>query len=79
MLVERYAAAAADWESGAIAWVAQRNSVPCLILRGVSDLVSAEGGEAYNAVEVFHDGARRVMEPMLRALPGWLVFEPVTG
>ncbi|HSV85435.1 MAG TPA: 5'-methylthioadenosine/S-adenosylhomocysteine nucleosidase, partial [Levilinea sp.] len=38
-LRERYGAVAADWESGAIAWVAQRNGVRCLILRGVSDLV----------------------------------------
>lgn len=27
---------AADWESGAIAWVAQRNGTPVLILRGVT-------------------------------------------
>lgn len=72
MLIERYQAAAADWESGAIAWVARRNAVNCLILRGVSDLVSAGGGEAYGAPEVFHDGARRVMEPLLQSLPDWL-------
>jgi len=72
MLIERYQAAAADWESGAIAWVARRNAVNCLILRGVSDLVSADGGEAYGALEVFHDGARRVMEPLLQSLPDWL-------
>ena len=72
LLVERYHAAAADWESGAIAWVAQRSATPCLILRGVSDLVGAEGGEAYNAIEVFHNGTRMVMEPLLEALPRWL-------
>jgi hypothetical protein len=38
----------------------------------VSDLVGAQGGEAYGAPEVFQQGAREVMEPMLRALPGWL-------
>ncbi len=42
-LVEKYAAVAADWESGAIAWVAKKNGVRCLILRGVTDLVSAVG------------------------------------
>lgn len=72
MLVEQYGAVAADWESGAIAWVASRNSTRCLILRGVSDLVEASGGEAYGAIEVFHEGTRRVMEPLLRALPDWL-------
>ncbi len=72
MLIEQYGATAADWESGAIAWVASRNGTRCLILRGVSDLVGAEGGEAYGAVDVFHEGTRRVMEPVLRALPEWL-------
>ncbi len=72
MLVERYGAIAADWESGAIAWVASRNGTRCLILRGVSDLVGDSGGEAYGAIEVFQEGTRRVMESMLQALPGWL-------
>ena len=72
MLIERYNAAAADWESGAIAWVAERNATRCLILRGVSDLVSVDGGEAYVDPEVFRDGARMVMEPLLRTLPDWL-------
>lgn len=72
MLRSRYGAVAADWESGAIAWVCRRNNTRCLILRGVSDLVHEGGGEAYNDLQVFHDGARRVMVPMLRALPAWL-------
>lgn len=72
MLIEQYSASAADWESGAIAWVASRNGTRCLILRGVSDLVGEAGGEAYGAIEVFHEGTRRVMEPMLQALPQWL-------
>jgi adenosylhomocysteine nucleosidase len=72
MLCERYGAVAADWESGAIAWVAKRNHVRLLILRGVSDLVDAAGGEAYGQIEVFHSGTRRVMETLVTALPGWL-------
>lgn len=72
MLVEKYDAAAADWESGAIAWVAARNQTKCLILRGVSDLVGVQGGEAYGDISVFHEGARAVMEPLLNALPAWL-------
>lgn len=72
MLRERFGAVAADWESGAIAWVAARNHTRCLILRGVSDLVDAAGGEAYRDPQVFRDGARRVIEPLLAALPAWL-------
>lgn len=72
MLRERFGAAAADWESGAIAWVASRSHIRCLILRGVTDLVSDEGGEAYGDLQVFHDGARQVMHALLAALPAWL-------
>ena len=71
-LREQYGALAADWESGAIAWVCNRNGARCLILRGVSDLVSAAGGEAYGEPQVFHDGTRRVMQALLAALPDWL-------
>jgi adenosylhomocysteine nucleosidase len=72
MLIEKYGAVAADWESGAIAWVATRNRVCCLILRGVTDLVSAEGGEAYGNIEIFHEGTRLIMRTLLEQLPGWL-------
>ena len=41
-------AIAEDWESGAIAWVAAKNHTRCLILRGVTDIVSENGGEAYD-------------------------------
>jgi adenosylhomocysteine nucleosidase len=72
-LIDRYGAFAGDWESGAIAWVAARHSVRCLILRGVSDLVGEGGGEAYQAVEVFQAGTRVVMTRLLGALPAWLL------
>ncbi len=71
-LQQRFNAIAADWESGAIAWVAQRNHVRCLILRGVSDLVDESGGEAYGKIEVFERGSRQVMTKLLEALPAWL-------
>jgi adenosylhomocysteine nucleosidase len=72
-LKKQYAAVAGDWESGAIAWVAARNRVPCLILRGVTDLVGGEGGEAYDGnIEVFVEGTRKVLGDLLAALPGWL-------
>lgn len=72
MLIEKYDAVAADWESGAIAWVAQRNGVRCLILRGVSDLVGAEGGEAYGSMGLFEARTQAVMSVLIRQLPDWL-------
>ena len=69
LLARRFGAVAADWESGAIAWVAARNRVRCLILRGVSDLA----GEAYNGnVSVYVDAAAAVMRDLVAHLPGWL-------
>lgn len=65
-------AIAADWESAALAWVAQRNRAPLLILRGVSDMVSEEGGEAYNNIEMFNERARGIMQQLVEQLPGWL-------
>jgi adenosylhomocysteine nucleosidase len=72
MLIEKYGAVAADWESGAIAWVAERNGVRCLILRGVSDLVGAGGGEAYGSIEIFRERTQAVMAALIRQLPDWL-------
>jgi adenosylhomocysteine nucleosidase len=66
-----YGAAAADWESGAIAWTAARNGTRVLILRAVSDLVGVGGGELYDQGD-FQQRARGVMLPLLRALPAWL-------
>jgi adenosylhomocysteine nucleosidase len=68
-----YQAVAGDWESGAIAWVAARNGVRCLILRGVTDLVGQAGGEAYDGnLHIFVAGTRRVFETILPYLPQWL-------
>jgi len=71
-LVQKYGAVAADWESGAIAWVAQKNEIKCLILRGVTDLVSAGGGEAYGNIELFHENTMSVMKTLIDQLPVWL-------
>ena len=71
-LVEKYAAVAADWESGAIAWVAKRNGVRCLILRGVTDLVSPTGGEAYGNIQIFHTNTKTIMQILIEQLPDWL-------
>jgi len=47
-------AIAADWESAALAWVAQKNGARLLILRAVSDLVSEDGGEAYDNIDLYN-------------------------
>ncbi len=72
MLIEKYGAVAADWESGAIAWVAKRNGVRCLILRAVSDLVGGEGGEAYGNLDLFHQRTKTVMKDLFAQLPEWI-------
>jgi len=43
----KYHATAGDWESGAIAWVASHNKTPVVILRGVTDVVGAQGDATY--------------------------------
>ncbi len=71
-LRERFGAMAADWESGAIAWVAAHHHARTLILRGVSDLVSEQGGEAYEDMGVFVEGTRQVLGALLEHLPRWV-------
>lgn len=72
MLIEKYDAVAADWESGAIAWVALKNNTRVLILRAVTDLVGGDGGEAYGNIELFHERTKTMMRELFRQLPGWL-------
>lgn len=73
LLRARFGAAVGDWESGSIAYVTARNGVRCLILRGVTDLVGASGGEAYDGtVNFFTERARTVMTRLVAALPDWL-------
>ncbi len=71
-LQTRYGAAVGDWESGAIAWVAALNHTPLLILRGVTDLVSISGGEAYGNSTFFTESAKKIMERLVKTLPGWI-------
>ena len=71
-LINRYGAFAGDWESGAIAFVASRNHIPCLILRGVSDLVDFRGGEAYGNLIIFENAAKQIMKILIHSLPDWL-------
>lgn len=73
-LVKRFDASAADWESGAIAWVAARNQTRLLILRGVSDLVDETGGEAYGGLDFFRQAATKIISNLLHHLPAWLAL-----
>lgn len=65
-------ALAADWESAALAWVAQKNGARLLILRGVSDMVSEEGGEAYDNIKIFNQRAKEIMRVLFAQLPDWI-------
>jgi nucleoside phosphorylase len=71
-LTQKYGAVAADWESGSIAWVAKKNGVRCLILRGVTDLVNTQAGEAYGNISLFHEKTKSIMKTLIDLLPVWL-------
>lgn len=72
LLRQRFNAIAADWESGAIAWVCQRHQLPCLILRGVTDLVNEAGGQADGNLALYRANTPIVMRKLLESLPAWL-------
>ena len=65
-------AIAGDWESAALAWVAKKNAARLLILRGVSDLVSETGGEAYDNLPLYEERTKVIMRKLFDQLPGWL-------
>jgi adenosylhomocysteine nucleosidase len=70
-LYERYGAVAADWESGAIAYVADKNNnTKCLIVRGVSDVVDPDGNKPSSEEEI-NEGTRIVMKRLIDSLPEW--------
>lgn len=71
-LIKQYQAKAADWESGAIAWVADKNHTPCLILRGVSDVVDTQSGEAYGNYAFFEEQCQVIMAKLIQHLPAWI-------
>ena len=72
MLQNKFDVKAVDWESGAIAWVAKRNRKRVLILRGVTDLVGASGGEVYGNAAAFAESTAFVMKSLFDALPLWV-------
>jgi len=65
-------ALAADWESGALAWVATKNNARLLILRAVSDMVNEQSGEAYDNIELFNERSKVIMKQLVEQLPDWL-------
>jgi adenosylhomocysteine nucleosidase len=72
-LSRKFRAIVGDWESGSIAWVARRNQLRTLILRGVSDLVGESGGEAYGGnMHVFENNTQAIMERLIAQLPDWI-------
>jgi adenosylhomocysteine nucleosidase len=71
-LLKSLGAIAADWESAALAWVASRNDARLLILRAVSDMVSEEGGEIYNNIEMYNERTKGIMQQLIEQLPDWL-------
>jgi len=70
--LKAHGAIVGDWESGALAWVANKNKQKLLILRGVSDLVSEQVGEAYDNFALFEERTKGVMRTLFRQLPDWL-------
>jgi adenosylhomocysteine nucleosidase len=78
-LKKEYGAVAGDWETGAIAYTAQRNRTKILILRGVTDLVSSQKGEAYGNFDLFKQRTDTVMTNLLNELPAWIDFIENSG
>jgi hypothetical protein len=49
--------------------IANYNHVSCLILRGVSDIMGSQGGEAYDNLNLFSKSAGAIMERLVRTFP----------
>ena len=71
-LKEKYGANVGDWESRSIAYVCRHNNVRLVILRGVSDLVGSDGGDAYGERVVWVEAAEKIIRRLVDSLPGWL-------
>jgi adenosylhomocysteine nucleosidase len=71
-LIDDFDGIAGDWESGAFAWVADKNKVDWLILRGVTDLISLVEGEALGNVSLWQQRTGPVMQKLYANLP-WLI------
>ncbi|MFC2052679.1 hypothetical protein ACFLV7_00045 [Chloroflexota bacterium] len=76
-LKSKYRAVVGDWESGAIAYTADLNKTHLLILRGVSDLVGENGGEAYENAKVFEENTRKILGKLVESLPRWIMISNI--
>jgi adenosylhomocysteine nucleosidase len=72
LLKEKYGAKVGDWESGSISFVCRHNEVKLVILRGVSDLVDSEGGDAYGDRVIWVEAAEKIIRKLIDSLPGWI-------
>ena len=71
-LWEKYGAVAADWESGAIAFVADKNNnTKYLIIRGVSDVVDPSRGRPSSETDII-EGTKTVIRKLIDSLPEWI-------
>ena len=71
-LKKEYHAVAGDWESGAIAYTAARNKKKVIILRGATDLVTSQKGEAYGNFSLYEERTEVVMKQLFEVLPLWI-------
>jgi adenosylhomocysteine nucleosidase len=72
-LTQEFKAVAGDWESAAFAWVAKRNGIPWLILRGVSDVVSPTTAETAGNLSLWQVRTDQIMADLLNQLPWYLI------
>jgi adenosylhomocysteine nucleosidase len=72
LLKEKYGAKVGDWESGSISFVCRHNKVKLVILRGVSDLVDSDGGDAYGERVVWVEAAEKIIRRLIDSLSGWI-------
>jgi adenosylhomocysteine nucleosidase len=71
-ILRQFGASAADWESGAFAWVCARNHKDWLVLRTVTDLISDQFAEALGNADLWKQRTEHIMKELLNTLP-WLV------
>jgi adenosylhomocysteine nucleosidase len=62
----KYHTGVADWESGAIAWTASHNHTPVIILRGVTDVIDAQGSDpTYGAADAWERASATAMAQLI--------------
>ncbi len=72
ILTQKFIVPAADWESGAIAWVLKANGVKGLILRGVRDIITPLASETDNNHALWLSWVELIIQKLLRDLPFYL-------